>query len=267
MIFSDPKKKNFTRTGSTLHISTFTIIIIVIFCPQFKSVQTNGISVRSGEMRILNSTLDDLASKAITVPGMARLSGNRFDAMVGDSVLVANASADVDGEDGAAVHVTGNRFRTLPTDFQLSMSERPVVFCNNAVENLDLPPFLYGVRPAVNVTGNRLFACDCDPRRISMLKPNQLVQGMGPDADDQLSQLLANNYCTEPSANTTLAAYREQLIKGTACEGTYLATASSPASSPPADSRDTANSGCDTVTAATAVTVVCFLPLLARVFD
>lgn len=231
-----------------------------------KSVQTNGISVRSGAMRILNSTLDNLASGAITADSAALLSGNRFDAMVGDSVSVTTAlvGGPSDGGD-AVVYVAGNRFRTLPEDLQLFRSDRPVEFRVNSVENVDLAPFLFGVGPTVNVTDN-LFACDCDPRRISVLKLNQVFPGLLPETDDRLSQLLANNYCSEPATNTTLAGYRDLLVKGIACKGANITAASSP--SPTLPTKDTTN-GCNAATTVTVLMAVAasFLLHLVPVFD
>lgn len=201
------------------HINNF-----VIF-PQIKSVESGGVSVRSGMLRILNSTLDGLASGAVVVDdakSSVRLSTNRFGSVVGDSITILRP-------DGPDVYVDGNRFRTLPTDLQLFKSERAVEFRYNVVENLDLGPFLFDVGPGVRVTGNR-FVCDCDPRRISVLKINQVFPGLVPDADNRLSQLLAENSCINPQ-NITLAGYRELLVKEIACKGTTVTTAQSPTSS------------------------------------
>lgn len=182
-------------------------------------------SVRSGMLRILNSTLDGLASGAVVVDDAksgVRLSANRLGSVAGDSVTILRP-------DGPDVYVDGNRFRTLPADLQLFKSERAVEFRDNVVDNVDLGPFLFDVGPGVRVAGNR-FVCDCDPRRISVLKINQVFPGLVPDADNRLSQLLTENYCVNPE-NITLAGYRDLLVKEIACKGTTVTTAQSPTSS------------------------------------
>lgn len=183
---------------------------------------SGGVTVRSGAVRILNSTLDDLASGSIVVDdtkgnGGFRLSGNRLGDMVGDSVSVLQSES---GSSGGDLYVEGNEFRTLPADMQLLKSERPVEFRDNLVANVDLGPFLFGIGPTIHVAGNR-FVCDCDPRRISVLKLNQVFPGLLPDADNRLARLLADNHCQQP-ADTTLSGYRDLLIKEIVCKGTNL---------------------------------------------
>jgi len=179
---------------------------------------SRAVIVRTGAVRILNSTFDYMASGALVVDdgkGGVTLSGNRLGDLVGDSVSVAGTDGDV--------RVDGNEFRDLPADMQLLKSaERPVEFRDNAVANVDLGPFLFDVGAAVRVVGNR-FACDCDPRRTSVLKIDQVFPGLLPGADGRLSRLLAENYCQRPD-NTTLAGYRDLLVTGVACEGANLTT-------------------------------------------
>ncbi|CAH1726282.1 unnamed protein product [Aphis gossypii] len=181
-----------------------------------KSVQSSGVAVRSGAVRILNSTLDNLASGAVVVDDArrgVRLSGNRLGSMVGDSL----SAMQWDGGD-ASVRVDGNEFLALPADMQLLRSERPADFVANYVDNVDLGPFLFGLGPAVRAAGN-LFTCDCDPRRISVLKLNKVFPGLlQPDVDTRFAGLLADNYCRQP-ANTTLAGYRDLLVREIVCEG------------------------------------------------
>lgn len=203
-----------------------------------KSVQPGGVTVRSGAVRIINSTLDDLASGAVVVDdarGGIRLSGNRLGAMAGDSVSAVRLDGD------AAVHVSGNAFHVLPADMQLLRSERPAEFVGNDVDSVDLGPFLFGLGAAVRASENR-FTCDCDPRRISVLKLNQVFPGLlQPDDDSRFARLLADNYCREP-ANTTLASYRDLLVREIVCKGTNV-TAVQPPQSPTTQaqpSRDTA---------------------------
>lgn len=203
-------------------------------------MHTGGVSVRSGAVRILNSTLDDLAAGAIQVDdpkgtGGIRLSGNRFGAMAGDSVTSTAPARPDAGDASVAVRVDGNRFRALPADLQLFKSERPVEFHDNAVENVDLGRFLFGVGPAVRVSSNR-FECDCDPRRISVLKLNQVFPGLLPDADSRFARLLADNSCREP-ADTTLAGYKELLVKEIACKGSNVTAA--PPNPPQTPTQDT----------------------------
>lgn len=200
------------------------------FCPQIKSVQSGGVTVRSGAVRILNSTLDDLASGAVAVNdarGGIRISGNRLGAMVGDSVSAVRRDGD------AAVLVDGNAFRALPADMQLLRSDdRLTEFADNSVDNVDLGPFLFGLGAGVRATGNR-FTCDCDPRSISVLKLNQVFPGlMQPDTDIRFAVLLADNHCRQP-ANTTLAGYRDLLVRELACKGANVAATASDQS--PAD--------------------------------
>lgn len=226
-------------------------------------MQTGAVSVRSAALRILNSTLDDLAAAAIAADDAVVLSGNRFGAMAGDSVTVAGTAA------GPVVRMDGNRFRALPADLQPFRSERTVEFRDNAVDNVDLGPFLLGAGPAVRVTGNR-FACDCDPRRISVLKLNQVFPGLLPDADGgRFGRLLTDNGCAEP-AGTTLAGYQDMLVKEVACKGanvTAVPTPSAPAKDAAADrgnhaagtSAATANGA--TAAAVTAVAVAVALSL------
>jgi len=217
-------------------------------------VQSGGVTVRSGAVRILNSTLDDLASGAVVVDdarGGIRLSGNRLGEMAGDSVSAVRWDGD------AAVHVDGNAFRTLPADMQLLRSERPAEFVGNDVDNVDLGPFLFGLGAAVRASGNR-FTCDCDPRRISVLKLNQVFPGLlQPDTDSRFALLLADNYCRQP-ANTTLAGYRDLLVREIACEGANVTAVQPPksptAQSPPSRDIATPNQG-NTVGTATAVYV------------
>ncbi|VVC31367.1 Leucine-rich repeat domain, L domain-like [Cinara cedri] len=204
----------------------FTIVDSLI-----KSVASGGVSVRSGMLRILNSTLEDMTSGAVVVDdskSSIRLSANRFASMVNDSVSVLQP-------DGPTVYVDGNKFLTLPADLQLFKSERAVEFRDNEVENVDLGRFLFDIDAGVRVTGNR-FVCDCDPRRISVLKINQVFPDLMPDADSRLSQLLTDNYCLK-FENTTLADYRDLLVKEIACKGTTVTTVQSPTSSQP-PSRD-----------------------------
>lgn len=188
--------------------------------------------VRTGAVRILNSTLDDLAPNALAVEAAAsiRLSDNQFGAMVGDSVTVLRSDASGD------LYVDGNDFQTLPADMQLFKSERAVEFRDNDIENVDLGPFLFSVGQTVHVFNNR-FLCDCDPRRISVLKINQVFPGLLPDADSRMAQLLADNQCRQP-ADTTLAGYRDMLVKEIVCEGTEVTTALPPVTQQP-PSKDT----------------------------
>ncbi|XP_060854332.1 uncharacterized protein LOC132932124 [Rhopalosiphum padi] len=203
-----------------------------------KYVHSGGVTVRSGAVRILNSTLDNLASGAVVVDDArrgVRLSHNRLGSMAGDSVSAVQWDGD------SAVYVGGNEFRTLPADMQLLRSERPAEFVGNNVESVDLGPFLFGLGPAVRAADN-LFTCDCDPRRISVLKLNQVFPGLlQPDVDSRFASLLADNYCRQP-ANTTLAGYRDLLVREIVCEGANV-TAIQPPQSPtgqPQPSRDTA---------------------------
>lgn len=179
-------------------------------------MQSSGVAVRFGAVRILNSTLDNLASGAVVVDDArrgVRLSGNRLGSMAGDSL----SAMQWDGGD-AAVRVDENEFRTLPADMQLLRSERPADFVGNHVDNVDLGPFLFGLGPAVRAADN-LFTCDCDPRRISVLKLNKVFPGLlQPDVDTRFAGLLADNYCRQP-ANTTLAGYRDLLVREIVCEG------------------------------------------------
>lgn len=179
---------------------------------------SRAVTVRTGAVRILNSTFDYMASGALVVDdgkGGVTLVGNRLGELVGDSMSVS-------GSDGH-VHVDNNEFRDLPADMQLLKSaEWPVEFRDNTVANVDLGPFLFDVGAAVRVTGNR-FACDCDPRRTSVLKIDQVFPGLLPGADGRLSRFLAENYCQLPD-NTTLAGYRDLLVAGVACEGANLTT-------------------------------------------
>lgn len=190
---------------------------------------SGGVTVKSGAVRILNSTLDDLASGSIVVDdtkstGGVRLFGNRLGDMVGDSVSVFQSEGTSGGGD---VYVEGNEFRTLPADLQLLKSELPVEFRDNLVANVDLGPFLFGVGPTIHVTDNR-FVCDCDPRHISVFKLNQVFPGLLPEADNRLTRLLAANHCQQP-ADTTLSGYRDLLIKEAVCKGANLTmTTSSP---------------------------------------
>lgn len=226
---------------------------------------SGGVTVRSGAVRILNSTLDDLASGSIVVDdtkgaGGVRLSGNRLGDMVGDSVSVLSEG----GSSGGDVYVESNEFRTLPADMQLLKSERPVEFRDNLVANVDLGPFLFGVGPTIHVADNR-FVCDCDPRRISVLKLNQVFPGLLPEADNRLTRLLADNHCQQP-ADTTLSGYRDLLIKEVVCKGTNLTVATStPLPTAQQPSKDTTvNHGNVAVTGryvtvlvATAITFLC----------
>ncbi|CAI6361363.1 unnamed protein product [Macrosiphum euphorbiae] len=208
-----------------------------------KSVQSGGVTVRSGAVRILNSTLDDLASGAVVVDnarGSIRLSGNRLGGMTGDSLSAVRWDGD------GNVQVDGNLFRTLPADMQLLRSERPTEFVGNEVDSVDLSPFLFGLGPVVRATDNR-FTCDCDPRRISVLKLNQVFPGLlQPDTDSRFARLLADNYCRQP-ANTTLAGYRDLLVREIACKGANLTVVqppqSSTAQSPPSSDTAAPNRG------------------------
>ncbi|XP_022170582.1 uncharacterized protein LOC111033933 [Myzus persicae] len=219
-----------------------------------KLVQSGGVTVRSGAVRILNSTLDDLASGAVVVDdarGGIRLSGNRLGAITGDSVSAVRWDGD------AAVHVDGNAFRTLPADLQLLRSERPAEFVGNDVDNVDLGPFLFGLGPAVRASDNR-FTCDCDPRHISVLKINQVFPGLlQPDVDSRFARLLADNYCRQP-ANITLAGYRDLLVREIVCEGANVTAVQPPqsptAQSPPSSDVTAPNRG-NTVATSTAVYV------------
>lgn len=176
--------------------------------------------MRAGAVRIFNSTLEDLAAGAVTANGskIVRLSGNRLGA-------VSAAGDSVTAHGPAEVSVDGNQFRALPADLQLLKTDAPATaFRDNAVTDVDLGPFLFGVGPAVRVSGNR-FECDCDPRRVSVLKLNQVFPGLLPEADNgRFDALLADNYCRKPAA-LTLAGYRDQLIKEIACEGTNVTAA------------------------------------------
>jgi len=232
----------------------------LLFCSQIKTVQSSAVTVRSGAVRILNSTLDDLATGAVVVEnahGGIRLSGNRLGAMVGDSLSAIRMDGD------AAVYVDGNAFRTLPADMQLLRSERPAEFVGNDVDNVDLGPFLFGLGAAVRASDNR-FTCDCDPRHISVLKINQVFPGLlQPDVDSRFARLMADNYCRLP-ANTTLAGYRDLLVREIVCEGANVTAVQPPqsptAQSPPSKDTAAANRGNTIVTAtsmyATAATVV-----------
>lgn len=216
---------------------------------QIKTIASGAVIVRSGAVRIVNSTLEYLASGAIVVDddggkdiggGGVRLSGNRIGDLVGDSVSVLGSDGDV--------QVDGNDFRYLPADLHLLKSERLVEFRDNTVDNVDLGPFLFDIGAAVQVSGNR-FVCDCDPRRISVLKLNQVFPGLLPDADSRLSRLLAENYC-QPPENTTLAGYKDLLVKEIACKGANL-TSDIPQVPPQTSSEDNAlNRGNAAVTSA-----------------
>lgn len=197
---------------------------------QIKLVQSGGVTVRSGAVRILNSTLDDLAGGALVVDDArdgVRLSGNRLGAMVANSVSVVQRT---DGGGGDVV-VDGNAFRTLPADVQPLKSDGPVVFRDNSVDNVDLSPFLFGLGAGARVSGNR-FVCDCDQRRISVLKMDQVFPGLLTDADNRIDQLLADNRCQEP-ANTTLAGYRDMLVAKSVCKDATAVAAAPPASTVP----------------------------------
>lgn len=203
-------------------------------------------SVKSGTVRIFNSTLDALASGSVTVDGAkgVRLTGNKLGgvAVAGDSVTVQGS-----GE----VYVDGNEFRSLPADLQLIKSDRPVTFRDNVVDDVDLGPFLFNVGPAVRVSGNR-FECDCDPRRISVLKLNQVFPGLLSEADTRFADMLTENFCQKPE-HMTLAGYRDQLIKEIACEGTNVTTAAPPAR---ASSKDATINGGTAVMAALSYTTI-----------
>lgn len=235
-------------------------------------MQPGGVTVRAGAVRILNSTLDDLQSGAVVVDDVkgsgVRLSGNRLGAVVGDSVSMLRSP------DGGDVLMDGNEFRTLPADMQLFKSERPVEFRDNVIENVDLGPFLFGVGPTVRVFRNR-FVCDCDPRRISVLKIDQVFPGLLPDMDSRLSRLLSDNYCRHPvtngtaaTADTTLEGYRDLLIKEVVCEGTNVTTSKPAAGQPEQPFWDEAqNGGGHRATAGTAIivaTVFLLSNLIAR---
>ncbi|XP_025423979.1 uncharacterized protein LOC112693218 [Sipha flava] len=198
--------------GQSSAADGFTVVNCTI-----KSVKSGGVTVRSGAVRILNSTLDELAANAVVADearDVVRLSGNRLGAMVGNSVIVLQS-------DGGDVIVDGNAFRTLPADMQPLKLDRSVEFRDNSVDNVDLSPFLFGLGAGVRVAGNR-FVCDCDQRRISVLKMDQVFPGLLSDADNRMDQLLADNGCQQP-ANTTLAGYRDMLIGQTVCKGATAA--------------------------------------------
>lgn len=181
-------------------------------------MQSGGVTVRSGAVRILNSTLDDLAAGALVAEDAHagfRLSGNRLGSMVGNSVSVLRS-------DGGDVIVDGNAFRTLPADMQPLKSDRAVEFRDNSVDNVDLSPFLFGLGTGVLVAGNR-FVCDCDQRRISVLKMDQVFPGLLSDADNRMDKLLANNHCQQPD-NTTLAGYRDMLVNKLVCKDATAVT-------------------------------------------
>lgn len=227
---------NHSNYCKKMHNDNIIIFVYFFFFPQIKSVQSGGINVKYAAVRIFNSTLDDLASDAVVVDdamGSVRLSGNRFDVISGDSITVLRSDGSVDLDE--------NEFRTLPSDMQLLKSERIVEFRQNVVENVDLGPFLFGVGPTVHVSGNR-FVCDCDPRRISVLKLNQVFPGLLPDADSRFNQLLSENYCQQPE-DTTLANYRDLLVKESVCKGTNVTTASPPPNQHPSSSDPVLNRG------------------------
>lgn len=209
-------------------------------------MNTSGVTVRSAAARIVNCTLDALEPGAVVVDdakGGVWLTGNRLGAMRGDSVSVIGSDADV--------RVDGNTFDSLPADLGLLRPEqqqqqqhpqqqqqqpqqRSVEFVDNAIGDVDLSPFLFGVGPDVRVAGNR-FPCDCDPRRISVLKFNQVFPGLMPDADSRIAGLLSENYCLDDgrrgnatAAVVTLAGYRDLLVKETACKGAGAATTVQP---------------------------------------
>ncbi|XP_050534564.1 uncharacterized protein LOC126901810 [Daktulosphaira vitifoliae] len=198
-----------------------------------KTIEAGGVMVRSGSVKIVNSTFDKLHSGSIIVEEgrEINLSGNKFNnvSLVGDSVTISRSRNFGDGN----VTIDGNEFFSLPADLQIFKTDRHVTFANNIVHDVDLGPFLFGVGPTVRVSGNR-FECDCDSRRTSVLKLNQVFPGLLSD-DSYFTVLLAENNCKQP-ASMTLAGYRDELIAGKTCPGTSLPTAEPTTPPMPTDS-------------------------------
>jgi len=161
--------------------------------------------------------------------GGLRLLENRFGTLVSDSVSVV-------GLDGDDVYVIGNEFGDLPADLRLLKLDRIVQFVNNVVADVDLGPFLFDAATTVRVSGNQ-FACDCDPRHISVLKFNEVFPGLLPDTDGRLSRLLIDNSCIQPN-NATLADYKKLLIDEVVCKGLKKATGNYTQDQPPTPSGD-----------------------------
>ncbi|XP_050429257.1 uncharacterized protein LOC126838676 [Adelges cooleyi] len=208
-----------------------------------KTIGAGGVLVRSGSVKIINSTMDELYAGSVIVEDAKdiRLSGNRLGnvSLVGDSLSVVRSPPA--GAGASTIMVDSNEFMTLPADLQLFKTDRSVSFINNVVRDVDLGPFLFGVGPNVRVSNNQ-FECDCDSRRISVLKLNQVFPGLLPEADDsRFAGLLVDNYCKRPN-DMSLAGYRDELVAGKACPGTTLPTAPpTPSTTSAVDTNDASN--------------------------
>lgn len=181
---------------------------------QIDEVQTDGISLQVSKLEIIDTYIDVIGARGISV-----FANDSIDII--RSTFGAVISPESFRFKSNKINIVYNEFKSLPSfllrDVELT-NDKKINFMNNLIHDVDLGGFILNSRlDKINFVKNKIM-CDCTPRKTSILKVKEVFPGLL-NNETNFDAIIEHNSCKNYNG-IHLSEFKRKFLGRTLCNET-----------------------------------------------